>query len=343
MNPVLSVVIPVYQVEDYLEKCIHSVISQQPFTEGLVEVILIDDGSVDNSGNICDIFAEKYSNVSVIHQQNSGLSVSRNVGINAAKGKYILFLDSDDYITENSLANVIEKTKSNSDVILCRHITLDANTFIENEAEEKLDREKVTSLKGEDLLKYLITDRLYGWYACKNIVKKEYIVDNNMFFEPGRLFEDALWTPNLIYCSNSTEYLDEPVYVYLINRGGSIVSQVSEKACIDKLNALDHINNFCDEKSMTDNTKMRMLANVSQIYVSVLADSRLLSAEAKKDLLNRAKKYTCCLKYSHQKYKKILYLISKFIGIEGISYILYLRAEYVRKKNKLKYTRNSNR
>lgn len=333
MSYMLSVIIPVYQVEDYLEKCIDSVIREKAFLDGKAEVILVDDGSKDNSGLICDKYSNEHKNISVIHKENEGLSAARNTGIMAAKGKYLFFLDSDDYITENALSNILEKAEEDSDVILCRLLTDDAVTGEICEPEESLDDEKISSLRNEELLNYLITGRIYGWYAFKNIIKKEFLIKNSLFFEVGRLFEDALWTPGVLYCAEKLSYIDTPVYVYFINRVGSIVRQVSKKACFDKINVLRSISDFCDNNALSIETKNKMLANVSQIYVSILADSRLLDKKSKKELLNESKKYVNAIKYSIQKYKRILYFAHKFIGINGISFILYLRAEYVRHKN----------
>ena len=111
-NPVVSVIIPVYNVEKYLEECIDSVLAQ---TYQNIEIILVDDGSTDSSGLICDRYAEKNTNISVIHQKNSGLSAARNSGLNKANGDYIYFLDSDDYISADAiekLFSIAENDKS---------------------------------------------------------------------------------------------------------------------------------------------------------------------------------------------------------------------------------------
>lgn len=104
-NPLISVIIPVYKVEKFLHRCVDSVINQ---TYKNLEIILIDDGSPDNCGNICDEYAKKDTRIKVIHQENQGLSGARNSGLNIAKGEYIYFIDSDDYIKKNTLENMIK-------------------------------------------------------------------------------------------------------------------------------------------------------------------------------------------------------------------------------------------
>ena len=109
----LSLIIPVYNVEKYLEECLDSVIMQIIVD---MEIILIDDGSKDNSGKICDKYAEKYNFIKVVHKKNEGVSVARNTGIKMAQGNYIFFLDSDDMLAPNILKKIEEDVKSELDL-----------------------------------------------------------------------------------------------------------------------------------------------------------------------------------------------------------------------------------
>ena len=111
----ISVIIPVYNVEEYLRECIDSVLNQ---TFSDFEVILVNDGSTDSSGEICDEYVEKDERVTVIHQKNGGLSVARNIGLSEANGKYVYFLDSDDYISENALATLLNIAENDSSDIV---------------------------------------------------------------------------------------------------------------------------------------------------------------------------------------------------------------------------------
>lgn len=119
MNELISIIIPVYNVEKYIGKCIDSLIKQKYDN---LEIILIDDGSSDNSGEICDKYAKKDKRIKVIHKKNSGQADSRNIGISKASGKYIGFVDSDDYI-DKDYYNRLYKTlvKNNADVVTCKY------------------------------------------------------------------------------------------------------------------------------------------------------------------------------------------------------------------------------
>ena len=125
MNPLISLVIPVYNVEKYLDKCMESVLAQ---TYDNYEVILVDDGSTDNSGKMCDEYAERDSRVTVYHQKNSGVSVARNVGIENAKGEFISFIDSDDWVDESYLEKLVNaQIKYNADLTICEYTNVYAD------------------------------------------------------------------------------------------------------------------------------------------------------------------------------------------------------------------------
>ena len=111
----LSIIIPVYNIENYLERCINSIIAQN-INE--CEIILVDDGSTDTSSNICDFYSKQYDYIHTIHQINQGLSCARNTGIKNAKGDYIWFIDGDDYIENNALRIILDQISSNSDIYI---------------------------------------------------------------------------------------------------------------------------------------------------------------------------------------------------------------------------------
>lgn len=120
--PLITIIVPIYKVENYLDKCVYSII-QQTYTN--LEIILVDDGSPDNCGNICENYRKKDSRIKVIHKENGGLSDARNVGINSATGKYIAFIDSDDYIAINYIEELYKAIKKyNVQIALCSYILI---------------------------------------------------------------------------------------------------------------------------------------------------------------------------------------------------------------------------
>ena len=130
-KPLISIIIPVYKVEKYLEKCIKSVLDQ---TYKNLQIILVDDGSPDNCGNICDNYAKIDNRIEVIHKENGGLSDARNVGLKKARGKYIGFVDSDDYVSNEMFENMYNTlVNNNADVSICNFYTvIDNKNIIKN-------------------------------------------------------------------------------------------------------------------------------------------------------------------------------------------------------------------
>ena len=145
MNELISIIVPVYKVEPYLNKCVDSIINQ---TYKNIEIILVDDGSPDNCGKICDDYTKKDSRIKVIHKKNGGLSDARNYGIEASIGDYIMFVDSDDYISAN-MCEILLKTakKYNADIINCNFEEVFSN------AESRINRQAVN--KNEEVFSNL--------------------------------------------------------------------------------------------------------------------------------------------------------------------------------------------
>ena len=180
--PKFTVIIPVYNVAAYLAKCIDSVLKQE-FKQ--YEVILIDDGSTDESGTICDKFAEQDKRIVVIHQKNKGLSAARNIGIENAKGEYILFLDSDDYWHDSSALNIIYSrlNVSNADILSFNYMKFCDDVFekpyFKQDTNMPLDKLEKNSLE------YQVDHDL--WIACawNKVIKRE-------LFYQGKLYPESV-------------------------------------------------------------------------------------------------------------------------------------------------------
>ena len=174
-DELISIIIPVYKVEKYLEKCINSIIGQ---TYTNLQIILVDDGSPDNSGKICDKYAKKDSRVEVIHKSNGGLSEARNSGIERAKGKYIGFVDSDDYIKEDMyevLYNLI--TRFQADVSICNLYDV-----VGDEKNIRNINEGIKEYNRIDILKEVLMDKNIQSYAWNKLYKKELFDNLKLYF-----------------------------------------------------------------------------------------------------------------------------------------------------------------
>lgn len=245
--PTISIIVPVYKVEKYVEKCILSIISQ---TYKDLEIILVDDGSPDNCGRICDEYAEKDSRIRVIHKENGGLSDARNAGIDVAAGEYIMFVDSDDYITGNMVEILYNRIQSdNSDMALCSYEWVDesGNAIAERIDESVIKNECITS---REALEKLCSDK--GWYyvtAWAKLYKKSLF--SNIRFPKGRLHEDEFTTYKIIAKCNKISCVEDLMYKY-VQRNASIMSSMSIERQLDAAEAFSERTEFLLGKNYVD-------------------------------------------------------------------------------------------
>ena len=227
MNKTLSIIVPVYNVEQYLEQCLHSITKQ--ITDS-VEIIIINDGSPDNSASIIDNYKKSFADQIVsVTQENQGLSASRNNGIELAKGDYIWFVDSDDWLTDDAISRVLDEIKNNEDVdVFSSYLTIykEADcTFVNN------CYKGPTKLSSVEYLK----KRLPIGASPRFVYKRDFIMCNSLRFVPGLYHEDAIWGYMIIYKASKIKFIEKPVYVYRIREAGSIMSSTSVKSAYDYL------------------------------------------------------------------------------------------------------------
>lgn len=214
----ITVIVPVYNVEKYLGKCIESIIEQ---TYKNLEIILVDDGSPDNCPFICDLYAQKDKRVRVIHKTNGGLSDARNEGLNAANGEYVAFIDSDDYIHVNMIEKLYCAIKAyDADVSLCNYLYVDENYH----SIDELNR--ITPIKNEVLSCEQVIEKLFEnkhWYysVAWNKLYKRGIFDK-LQFPKGRLFEDAYIAHHVFGKCKRIVSISDVLYFYL-QRADSIM------------------------------------------------------------------------------------------------------------------------
>ncbi len=219
-NPLISIIIPVYNVEECLRQCVDSVLAQ---TYKNLEIILIDDGSSDNSGKICDEYAAQDRRIKVIHQQNQGVPTARNVGLQVATGEYIGFVDSDDYIKPDMYQVLLEETlKNQADITMCGQFLLKPN------GEEPVKFPQKTAYIYPDnaaWLKDLMTYPFATQVLWNKLFKKQSI--GNMVFNcQFRNSEDCQFLLDLLCKPLRVAYIPKPLYYYVV-RGDSITHRYS--------------------------------------------------------------------------------------------------------------------
>lgn len=242
----LSIIVPVYNVSDYLAKCLDSLLAQD-LPQNEYEIIVVNDGSTDNSGVIAQQYADKYANITLVNQANQGLSGARNTGIKQAKGDYIQFVDSDDYLEESVLGGLMKQVgEGDLDVLRFKYQNVRINTIGEYEIFQPYKSSSFLfdnySSKITDGVSFLNERFGTACYAVMFIIRRTIL--ENCTFKSGIYFEDTEWTPRMILKSRRIASTDTIVYNYLM-REGSITKAVNKdkqrKVIEDKIKLVDSL------------------------------------------------------------------------------------------------------
>lgn len=205
----VSVIIPVYRVEPYVERCLLSVVNQTYFN---IEIIFVNDCTPDNSIGVIENFVRnnpEEKRITIInHEVNKGLSEARNTGIRTAKGEYIYFLDSDDEITLDCIEVLVSNCQGD-DFVMGGFLKGDGDPFCETMGGK---------LENENIQKAYFGGRIYDM-ACNKLIEKKFILENQLFFKPGLIHEDLLWTYKCCMLARSIRSLEKPTYIYHIIDG----------------------------------------------------------------------------------------------------------------------------
>ena len=237
----LSLIIPVYKVELYIADCLNSIFSQLNDKRN-AEIVVVNDGTPDNSMEIVKKLTEGRNDVQIINQKNQGLSVARNTGLSHAKGEYVWFIDSDDWLLPNAINDILTYIQNNTDIpvfstILERHI----------EKQNKIEQEYYPAKKELSGKEYLQLKYRQG-ASQRFIFKKAFLIKHNLSFYPGILHEDGLFGYQMLYWAEKMLILEKPVYAYRIREEGSIMSSISMRTPKDMLFIHQQLIKFCEEK-----------------------------------------------------------------------------------------------
>lgn len=246
-----SVIVPVYNVQQYLDECIRSVLTQ---SKRNFELILIDDGSTDESGHKCDEWAAADPRIRVLHQTNQGLAAARNAGIYAAQGEYLLFLDSDDYWPGpqelEKLTEIIQRSETQLDAVLCAFQKKDLRTGRITQVPISVEAPDI--IGSAPCKKTLLAARQYSNSACAKVVRKGFLLEKGIAFPVGKKSEDLVYSRKILTEMKAFALLRDPLFVYQINRKGSITTSFDEKNYRDILEQMqDDLQKLKTEKAIT--------------------------------------------------------------------------------------------
>lgn len=224
----ISVIVPVYNVEKYLEKCIFS-ITQQTYNN--LEIILVDDGSYDSSPQICDLWAAKDYRIKVFHIKNSGGGQARNWGLNHANGEYIAFVDSDDYISEYMFEYLEQQLKDGYDIAECDYLTVQKDNAVFDKFEVE---DSFIECTAKDALSFNVKDQIFRQIIWNKLYKKEVI--GEIRFPIGTQIDDEFWTYKVIGNAQKLMHSDKKLYAYR-QQADSIMHKINAAKKIEALKA----------------------------------------------------------------------------------------------------------
>lgn len=289
MNSLISIIVPIYNVELYLRKCINSIRNQ---TYKNIEIILVDDGSPDNCGKICDEYKQKDNRIKVIHKKNGGLSEARNYGIEISTGDYILFVDSDDYIANNMCQILLEKAQRyKADIVSCNlEEVYEDGTYKINKQAINTKEQVFSNL--EMIGTYFFDDTIDTNVVWNKLyARKLFFGEHKLRFPVGRLHEDNYTIYKLYYYANKVVVIDDVLYYYL-RRSNSITGKPSYKNIIDKLDA--RIGEFSFANDIKDPIlKSMVFAHSLNSYMGLINDTSIDIRNA--NIQNKLQEYKLCI------------------------------------------------
>ncbi|WP_277237368.1 glycosyltransferase [Merdimonas faecis] len=315
-----SIIIPVYQTEKYIEECIESVLKQELDD---YELILVDDGSTDESPAICDQYASKFEKICVIHKRNGGLSDARNAGISAAEGKYLLFLDSDDFWSDSKF---LKKLKIKIEHQNCDVMNFHYKYFYEEENQYRdfffnIDEESLWRMNADQRFQYLVEQNQYIASACNKAVSRELILKNSLYFRVGITSEDIEWCARLASCSEKMGGCNLDAYCYR-QREESITHTVKAenvdmlrkniRACIKYGKLPDRSREY----------KEAYFIYTAFQYGTLLFHINHLEKKARNEQRKLAKPYRYLLKYGNNMKIVLLRAFNRLVGYRGMNHCL---------------------
>lgn len=290
----ISIVIPIYNVEKYLRKCLDSVYSLNLDNK---EVVLVNDGSTDTSINILNEFKNKYPNkTKLITQKNQGLSEARNIGIKNSNGKYILFIDSDDFIIPTETEEFINfGLDKKVDILIGNYREYYNENYIVQKSFYNLD--KNLEKEGIFFIENGVKNKCFRFAIWQNIYRKNFLLENNLFFKKGLLHEDSLFTPEAFFYAKKVRCFNKKFYFYRKNNLESITQTVNKKNYEHMLYTIIKLLEFKKSNNIENNYFNRIVLG---IYINVLRGG-YINKEVYNNIVD--------LKFNFREKLKLLYVI----------------------------------
>lgn len=318
--PLFSIVVPVYNVEKFLEQCVDSFIDQI-FTDW--EMILVDDGSPDSSGEICDRYAQKDKRIKVIHQENMGLPGARNAGAKESTGEYLFFFDSDDYMKNSECLEIIAEqlNQQHQDMLVFPYeLWYEKTNRVKksNWITEKTDDKKCEVYSTSSMLALLFQNHCFEISAWSRVVKRKLLIQNKISFDENvRVGEDFEWTFQLYEAEPTVGYVSCAILVHRI-REGSLTGERNPKGWESRYRLMKKWKPVLEEKS-----NQMLLSFLAYQYYLALGDIHNISdTKVRKEAYTQINQYKDIMKYGTGKRCLLCKIAVKCLGSHGAAWLL---------------------
>lgn len=324
----LSIIIPVYNVEQYVEKCILSIINQGVEN---IEIIIVDDGSTDQSLSICYDMKNKYDFLNIYHKENGGLSSARNYGLGKASKDYVMFVDSDDLMPNHSTKTILNKINmENADVIIGRYSIINDNDDIIKES-KYIDINKINTFSKEECIEYIFGNLKEAvWNVWRYIYNRRFLLDKELFFKEGILSEDVDFTPRVMLALDTISAINLSIYCYRKDRVNSIMNIPSAK----RLNDLNDTIFLLIKKLEGFKTEAHIQAIINKLIREYIYNGPFIFdilTNNKDNLLRIYKKnFYYIISMTTEFNMVILRVFSRFLGVDKFIYFLYYSKKYIK-------------
>lgn len=268
-DKLISVVVPVYNVELFLDKCIKSLLSQDYDN---LEILLIDDGSPDRSGEICDFYASKYDKIRTFHKENGGLSDARNYALSFTRGEYVMFIDSDDYVDNCIISSMAARLNEDIDIVVSPHIDERENGEI---ISQLCEFDEYTILTSEEALEKMCYQVDFSTSACGKLIKRELLL--NFPFPKGKLYEDLAVMYKIVGSAKRVGFTRKTMYHY-VQHSGSIRFNIWSDKVYDVIEATDKLIEYIKDKypRIIEAAIYRYFFSANEVYVRAFLEKKYL-------------------------------------------------------------------
>lgn len=318
--PLISFIIPVYNAEKYLHPCIDSVLHQLINNE----LILVDDGSTDSSGSICDQYAAEHASIRVFHTENRGPSHARNLGVDNAQGDYVVFMDSDDYINSDFVQN-FEHANISADVIFypMEKLLMSGQIIPMGDG---ICVENTRNLQATEVLSHIANCPKFPASPCGKLVCLDFLKRNQIHFAFNRIGEDYDWTYQLLQYAKSFDFFSGGLYTYRQipqSRSGSGGSRSVEDQLV--------ILTSWEKRDVAQSFRQPLNGFLAYEYAMILPSYGSLSRKEKEQYRHEMGRCAYLLQYGRSRKLNLIRLVSKILGIDLTANLLYV---YISKRQK---------